>query len=305
MLTFSNDKLEECFRLCEKYIQTLKPPILFLRTVAHRDRILGVVKYAKNEEEHEKLEQIKVLLGHDLQTHIVHVLCKEKSMFLMNRPHPFLEFPPISTLRDMFVPRVCRNVCTETIIKSIVFQVLSCLVRLHSHDLNFTHNDMKAENILLEKCDLPFLTYDTTRIFSNGVRIVFIDAESVTGKNFKCSLQNSMSASLQKDFGMELDAQWSEFTDFHLVCMEILFACKTSRPKWGLHFAEFLERDGIPLQYFKAPFITKENRLSCSGKTELGKERRSLQGMLNSKYFDSIRVNEESFSDIKIEDVLF
>ena len=135
----------------------LKPPILFLRTIAHRDKIQGVVKCAKNEEEHEKLEQIKDLLGHDLQTHFVRVLCKEKSMFLMNRPHPFLEFPPISTLRDMFVPRVCRNVCTETIIKSIVFQTLSCLVRLHSHGLNFTHNDMKAENILLEKCDLPFL----------------------------------------------------------------------------------------------------------------------------------------------------
>ena len=227
-------------------------------------------------------------------------------MFLMNRPCPFLEFPPISTLRDMFVPRVCRNVCTETIIKTIVFQTLSCLVRLHSHNgLDFTHNDMKAENILLEKCEVPFLTYETSRIFSNGIRVVFIDTESVTGKKFQCSLQKSMSLSMQKDFGMEVDAEWSEFTDFHLICMELLFACKTSRPKWGLQFAEFLEKDGIPLQYFKPPFITKENRLSRNGKTELAKEHRSLASMLKSSYFDSIRIQEESFSEIVVEDIVF
>ena len=263
------------------------------------------MKYGKNSEEHEKLEQIKNLIGQDLQYHFVHVLKKQKSMFLMNRPCPFLEFPPISTLRDMFVPRVCRNVCTETIIKTIVFQTVSCLVRLHSHGLDFTHNDMKAENILLEKCDLPFLAYDTCRIFSNGIRVVFIDTESVTGKTFQCSLQKSMSATMQKDFGMEADAEWNEFTDFHLVCMEILFACKTSRPKWGLHFAEFLERDGIPLKYFKPPFITKENRLSRNGKIELVKERRSLASILKSGYFDSIRIQEESFSDIVVEDIVF
>lgn len=235
----------------------------------------------------------------------MHVLQKEKSMFLMNRPCPFLDFPPISTLRDMFVPRVCRNVCTETIIKTIVFQTLSCLVRLHSHGLNFTHNDMKAENILLEKYDKPFLTYDTRRIFSNGIRVVFIDTESVTGKTFQCSLQKSMSATMQKDFGMEVDAEWSEFTDFHLVCMEILFACKTSRPKWGLHFAEFLEQDGIPLKYFKPPFITNENRLSRNGKMELDKKHRSLANILKSSYFHSILINEESFSDIVVDDIVF
>jgi len=243
-------------------------------------------------------------MGFDLQNHFVRVLHTEKSMFLMNYPDPFLEVPCISSLKDLFVSQVCRNVCTETIIKSIIFQILSCLVRLHSHGLNFTHNDMKAENILLSKCD-ALLVFDTGRIFSNGVRVVFIDVESVTGKGFQCTLQTSLSASSQKDFGMEVNAEWSELTDFHLVCMEILFACKVCTPKWGLQFAEFLERDGIPLKYFKEPYITTENRLSSSGKAELRNKRYTLARMLKSTYFDSIRINEESFSDIIVEDIVF
>lgn len=291
-MTFSNENIGQCFRLCEKYIQPLKPPIVFLRTIAHRDYIRGVVKYGKNSEEHEKLKKIGDMLGYDLENHFVRVLDTEKSMFLMTRPPPLLHFPPVSTLKDLFVPRVCRSFCSEVMIKSIVFQTLCCLIRLHSHNVDFTHNDMKAENILLEKCEMPLLVYDTCRIYSRGLRVVFIDAESVTGKVFPCSLRDSLSAALQRDFGMEPDVPWSAFTDVHLVCMEILFACRTSQPHWGLAFAQFLESDGIPLKYFKAPFVTNENRLSRLGKSSLGVEQRSLQGMLKSKYFDDIRVKE-------------
>jgi hypothetical protein len=151
---------------------------------------------------------------------------------------------------------------------------------------------MKAENILLEKCEMPLLVYDTCRIYSRGLRVVFIDAESVTGKIFKCSLRDSLSPTMQRDFGMEANVPWSAFTDLHLVFMEILFACRTSQPNWGLGFAEFLENDAIPLKYFKAPFVTNENRLSRLGKSNLNCEQRSLQGMIQSKYFDDIRVKE-------------
>lgn len=264
---------------------------MFLRNITNRDYIRGVVKCARNEEEHKKLKMIGEMLG-DLDAHFVRVLDTEKSLFLMTRPRPFLHFPPISTLRDLFVPRVCRNFCSEVLIKSILFQTLSCLARLHSHNVEFTHNDMKAENILLEKCEAPLLVFDTCRIYSRGLRVVFIDAESVTGKVFACSLRDKLSASLQRDFGMENDVPWSAFTDFHLVCMEILFACRTSQPSWGVQFAEFLEMDGIPLKYFKTPFITRENRLSRLGKSTLSAENKSLQGMLNSRYFDEIRVKE-------------
>ena len=253
-----------------------------------KDYIRGVAKMGKNEEEHAQLKKIRDMLG-DLDEHIVKVLHVRRSMFLMSCPMPFLTFPPISTLKDLFVPRVCRKFCSEVLVKSIVFQLLSCLERLHSHKVEFTHNDMKAENILLSRCELPILCFPSTRIYCKGLRVILIDAESVTGLVFPCSRGRALSQKDKKDFGMF--ERWSELTDIHLVFMEILFACRTSSPSWGSKFAAFLETDGIPLKYFKAPYITCQNRLSLLGKDAL-REHCSLRKMIESEYFSEIRVQE-------------
>ena len=120
--------------------------------------------------------------------------------------------------------------------------------------------------------------------------MVLIDAESVTGLVFPCTRGRAMSLKDKKEFGMF--ERWSEFTDIHLVFMEILFACRTSSPAWGARFAAFLETDGIPLKYFKTPYITSQNRLSLLGKDALHKDQTSVSNMIKSSYFSDIRVQE-------------
>jgi serine/threonine protein kinase len=261
----------------------MTPPILFLKY----GHVRGVVKLSRNEEEPKKLKTMEYLLG-DLDSHVVKVLHADKTIFAMSYPRPYLNFPVIRTLKDLFIPRICRGFCSEQLLKSILFQCISCLQRLHSHGLEFTHNDMKAENILLECCEAPILLFDTGRIYSQGVRVVFIDAETVTGTVFPCSLIKSLSLAKQRSFGLDY-LTWSAFTDIHLVFFETLFACRTSNPYWGSKFAAFLETGGIPLKYFKAPFITTENRLSAVGKISLKLETQSLDHMLQSSYFNEIR----------------
>ena len=285
-LTFSENNLVECFLLCESYLVTLKPPILFLRSIEQRDYIQGVVKLGKNEEEHKNLKTMELMLG-SLCSHAVRVLATKGRMFLMTYPRPYLSFPPIRTLRDLCVPRVCRIFCSESMIKSILYQCLLVLRALQTHQIDFTHNDMKAENILLEHCEAPILHYDP-RVYSKGVRVVLIDMESVTGAVFPCTLKKSLSVLHQREFGLD-DSPWCSFTDIHLVCMELLFACRTSYPSWGPAFAAFLE-SSIPLHFFKPPYITSVNRLSKLGKISLGKH--SLDSMINNSYFDELRVKE-------------
>jgi serine/threonine protein kinase len=284
IITFSKNNLEECFLLCEPYLKILTPPLLFLRSIEQRDLIQGVVKLGKNEEEHKNLKRIELMLS-NMCFHAVQVIATKNKMFLMTYPRPFLSFPPIKTLKDMFVPRVCRNFCSEGIIKSIVYQCITILDTLHKHNVNFTHNDLKAENIMIERCEAPILHYES-RIYSKGVRVVLIDMESITGLIFPCTLKKSLSLTSQRDFGLD-DSPWCSFTDFHLICMEILLACRTSFPSWGPNFAEFLD-EYIPLNYFKTPYITCENRLSSLGKLTLGTS--PLNKILSSQYFNSIRV---------------
>jgi hypothetical protein len=226
------------------------------------------------------------MLG-NLKCHAVRVLATHGKMFLMTCPRPYNSFPAIKTLKDLFVPRVCRNFCSESMIKSILYQCITILLKLHSHGVEFSHNDLKSDNVIIERCEAPILHFDT-RIYSRGVRVVLIDMESITGCVFPCTLKKSLTALQQREFGLD-DSPWCSLTDIHLVCMEILFACRTSYPSWGSTFAEFLE-SCLPLKYFKAPFITRENRLSKLGKISLGAF--SLQLMLENKYFDSLRVTE-------------
>lgn len=289
VIRFNIDNAEECFALCEQVLKKQKPSILFLKSLHYEDFVRGVVKLAKNEEESVQLMKIHAMLG-DLAEHIVSVMQVRGKMFLMSYPRPYLMFPPIKTLKDLFIPRVCRKFCSEHLLKSILFQVLCCLERLHSHRVEFTHNDLKAENILLSRCEAPLLLFPECRIYSKGVRAIFIDAESVTGLVFPCTLGKALSQKDRREFG--LFEKWSEFTDIHLVFMEILFACRTSSPHWGPSFAEFLETDGIPLKYFKFPFVTAQNRMSLLAKHSMEGEGRSICAMIKSSYFNDIRVKE-------------
>ncbi len=282
-LRFSDESLEKNFVLCKPYLEKMTPPILFLKY----GHVRGVVKLSRNDEEPKKLKTMEYLLG-DLDAHVVKVLHAEHNLFAMTYPRPFLTFPAIRTLKDLFIPRICRGFCSEQLLKSILFQCISCLQRLHSHGLEFTHNDLKAENILLESCEAPLLLFDSGRIYSQGVRVVFIDAETVTGTVFPCTLIKSLPLAKQRNFGLDYST-WSAFTDIHLVFFETLFACRTTNPPWGAKFAAFLETFGIPLKYFKAPFITTENRLSAVGKISLNLESHSLDRMLTSSYFHEIR----------------
>lgn len=289
-ITFQSLCLSKNFEACEKHLKALKPPILFLKS----SFIEGVVKLSRNEEEIEKLKLIRDLLGNELQDHIVRVLHARKNMFVMTCPKAFLHFPLLRTLKELIVtPRICRAFCNESLLKSILYQSMYCLYKLHSYCVNFTHNDLKAENILLERCESSLFHYEQFgRIYTRGIRVVFIDTESVTGKNFPCSLLETLSKDQQREFGMEPEAPWCPFTDLHLLFFEILFACRTSSPSWGPRFAKFLETSAIPLKYFRVPYITKENRLNSEGKQSLNSLPLNIPEILSSPYFDELRVKE-------------
>jgi hypothetical protein len=179
------------------------------------------------------------------------------------------------------------------VLKSILFQAIYILYTLQRHKLEFTHNDFKSDNLMLERCQDPIMIVDAPRIWRINcwcVRLVLIDAETAAGALFKPSpLWSKMSKASRASFGM--DFPFSPYTDLHLLCLELLHACKTWNASWKTSFLEFLEEWCIPLQYFNAPYITKDNRLNGIGRIALKQLGRSLDSMLVCPYFEELRID--------------
>jgi hypothetical protein len=202
----------------------------------------------------------------------------------MKYVQPFYIQPSIKSIKCLLGARQIPNI--ELVIKSILFQIISLLDHLQQWETKFCHNDFKADNVMLERCQTPLLL-GTHRIFSWGVRVVLIDAETVTGFGYKTSpLVKKLSKSSRAAFGFE--AMYSPYTDLHLLCMELLLECKRSRPIWQNDLVQFLETDGIPVEFFKDVYVTSENRLNSVGRLALENLGRPLSKMLHSTYFKDI-----------------
>ncbi len=262
-------------------LDQVTPPLLFL-VHSTTKLIQGVVKKPRSETEEFNLRRLHL---HCFPYHCVSVLKSTRDVFLMSYVQPYTT--QIKTLKCLLSSKAVFPI--EFVIKSIVFQVLSILHHLQLHGTEFCHNDFKADNIMLERCMIP-LQFNSYRIHSWGVRVVLIDAETVTGVGYKSSpMIKKLSKSSRAAFGFE--EKFSAFTDLHLFIMELLLECKKSRPKWHSEFIDFLNDDCIPIEFFQAVYVTTENRLNSVGRIALEQLGRPLEKMLHSTYFNDILIS--------------
>jgi hypothetical protein len=267
-----------------KLLETQTPPLLLCRV---KKTCVAVIKCTRSQNETHNLRQLHL----QLTSHCGAVLKSAGPILLMSYVRPFHQEPPIRTLKCLLTQY--SHQCLpwpDKLVKSIVLQSICLFLKLHSQNLEFTHNDFKSDNVMLEYSPHPILDFGHLRMNCWCVRVVLIDAETVSGAVYKPSpLLAKMSKSSMASFG--LDYPFSPFTDFHLLCLELLHACKSFRPVWTNEFIQFCEDFGIPLQYFNAPYITRENRLNGIGRVALKQLGRSLYSMLSSPFFTELLVD--------------
>lgn len=222
------------------------------------------------------------LWKHCPRNHCVKPLFSSDSLLVMTASHPFTS--TIKTFRQF----LCHaKTCPWPLntLKSIIIQCILLLSHLQHWNTEFSHNDFKADNVMLERCEATFLYIGDYIVEAWNVKVVLIDAETASGCFYKQSpLLSKLSKSSKSSFG--LDFPYSPFTDIHLLFMEIIFAMKEGFQADG--FLEFLDSDGIPTDYFLEPYITKENRLNGVGRIALKQSSLTLTSMLNSSYLTSL-----------------
>jgi serine/threonine protein kinase len=259
------------------------PPLVFCRV---NKTIVAVIKRTRSHTETHNLRQLHL----QLPSHCCAVLNATDSILVMSYVRPFNQDPQISTLKCLL--KSYNHRClpwADMLVKSIVLQSICIFLKLQDHKLEFTHNDFKSDNIMLEYSPHPILDFGILRMNCFCVRVVLIDAETVTGAVYKTSpLLAKMSKSSMASFG--LDFPFSPLTDFHLLCLELLYACKSLKPYWAREFVQFLEEFGIPVKYFSEPYVTNENRLNGIGRISLKQLGRSLLSMLQSPFFTELIV---------------
>lgn len=177
----------------------------------------------------------------------------------------------IKTLKDALNAKVDIK-----IMKSIIAQIVALLIYAQEHDHAFAHNDLKADNILLTPSeDVEIGIYE---IKTFGVGVVFIDFETVTGSNFpKLKIETTRKTLLE--FGLDDSLPFSQWTDLHLVFMEIL---RYDIPG----FSEFLERF-YPLSYFHTypnELVTSQNRLNAKGRSVMNSP---LSALMSDPFFQN------------------
>lgn len=260
------------------------PPLVFCRI---NKVFVAVIKRTRSSSETYNLRQMHL----QLSSHCCAVLRATDSILLMSYVRPFNHNPPVNTLKCLLTPYNHRYIpWPDKLVRSIVLQSICLFIKLQDNALEFTHNDFKSDNVMLEYTPYPILDFGFLRMNCYCVRVVMIDAETVSGAVYKTSpLLGKMSKSSMASFG--LDFPFSPFTDFHLLCLELLYACKSFRPSWTAEFVQFLEEFGIPLQYFNHPYITNENRLNGIGRIALKQLGRSFHGMLKSPFFAELLVD--------------
>ena len=276
---FSKENLHGLSRL----LAAEDPPLLYVR---HNNLIKYVLKRTRSKTEAYNLQR---LFSCTPWSHCTRLLLHSSDMMLMSYVMPYLHDPPIKSLRCFLASHHAQKAVlySEGLLKSIVFQCLALLLELQQHNMDFAHNDFKSDNIMLERTPLSCMMLWNTRFYCKGIRVVLIDAETVSGAIYKSSpLLGKMSKSSRASFG--LDYPYSPYTDLHLLLLEILYSCKRLKPEWGPAFVKFLEDDAIPCQYFGNPYVTKENRLNGIGRIALKQLDRKLDDMLKSSFFEEL-----------------
>jgi len=251
-----DDKL---VRALDKYFQS-----------GHLMQLVGnesmVVKRVR-EHSHE-VENVGILQSMLPSEHLVQVRRVIQQRWLLLEKVPAV-FPSMHSMHDLLLH--ARTVPCD-VVQSCIAQTLALLCTAQAVDPCFAHNDFKADNILLrlENRDNPLRIGDF-EVKHVGVRVVLIDMETVTGGKFKPVVLQDIPKDKLELIGLDKDMPWCEWTDFHLLCMELYRSVRLQSPKWGPACLDFLSACAPTVRVFsthedKNILVTPMNRLSTKGR---------------------------------------
>lgn len=187
---------------------------------------------------------------------------------LLERVPPVFE--SMSSFKDLLSHS--RTVPVD-VLQTCIAQIVALLCTAQDCDPQFAHNDMKADNILLRKEEREGpLSIGRFSVKHVGVRVVFIDMETVTGSDFPPVNLPKMPKEKLEVFGLDPSMPWCCWTDFHLVCMELWKTVRLQRPKWSSACTDFLSKAAPTPRVFSTfdegnvHFVTCMNRLSTKGR---------------------------------------
>lgn len=181
--------------------------------------------------------------------------------------------------------------------KHALFQILFTLLQLQSMYPGFRHNDLKADNVLLEnapKCNLIYQiesskTKKVFRLRNCKVFTKIIDFElASTPKNTLIKSESILKSDekLKNDFGLSIEK--CDAFDVHLLLIDVL-----KNTKNNIEFTNFVY-DFFKIEYFQHPKITVQYRLTKNTQTEIQKifensKRNLIYEMLSHPYFFELR----------------
>lgn len=226
---------------------------------------LFVKQLREQSHEFENLQTLRTLLPAE---HLVRARVTADGKWLLMDRVPSV-FPSMHSFHDLL--RHSKTV-PQDVVQSCLAQVVALLIAAHEADERFAHNDFKADNILLRLEDREGpLQIGSLEVRHVGVRVVLIDMETVTGTRFPpIELPNVPPDKLEL-FGLDPRMPWCEWTDFHLLCMEMFKTVRLQNPKWSEACLEFLGQCVPTLRVFSTHddgniLVTSMNRLSTRGR---------------------------------------
>lgn len=257
---------------------TLSPPVVSLRS-ANSDPLL-VLKLVR-EHSHEP-ENLQALLKH-LKTldffsvQLVSVFPTSRGTVLCTKaaaPATLDCGMTVKSLRELLSRTVLQRV-SKAELASICAQVCVFLSHMQSSSPQWTHNDFKADNILLS----AWPNKKQRHIHFNSLQIdapfhiVVIDAETIAGEGFKGLGLDSCEEHVLCNFGLDTNTPFSPATDLHLFLLEILFHIdfkSKHKPIWVTDFVVFCSA-ACPMSMFNThatggKYVTQLNRLNADAR---------------------------------------
>ncbi len=208
------------------------------------DDDIKVCKKAK-QYEYEKLKQLYEILPLNISKPLGYI----DEVLFIEYIKPFSK--KISTFADLLITMNKENIVF------ILNQLIDIFIIFKKYKV--THNDMKIDNILI----------------TVNLKVVLIDFETVS---FNSTPYENLDEKTRDLFGL---VGYSEWTDLHLILLEIWTRVKRKKPIWGNDFFTFLlscmPYELLLLNNEGSKYVTEQNRLSKVGKEFIAKNACSLE----------------------------
>ena len=177
---------------------------------------------------------------------------------------------------------------SDDILAHVIFQV-ACILHDLRHSIQFSHNDFKADNILLTPNTDP-LMFSLAETYTPPVRVVIIDVETSTMASKQPPLHD-MDAIVLEEFGLGPDMPDCEWSDFHLCMLEIWVRVKRHMPVWKSDFLTFL-LSIVPYELIKTfqeggVHVSRMNRLTRTGRVACNEACAPLSHVIQSEFLQS------------------